>query len=70
MGVGHCILDPGEGVGLIDLEVTGHIGIDLGMLEGHCLAGTAHSKIGQAVALGNNLQSLEEICAGHCVSSK
>ena len=70
MGVGHCIPDPGERVGLIGLEVPGHIGIDPGIPEDYCLAGTAHSKVGQAVALGNNLQSLEEICAGHCVSLK
>ena len=70
IGVGHCILDPGEGVGLIGLEVPGHIGIDPGMPEDYCLAGTAHGKVGQAVVLGNNLQPLEEVCAGHCVSLK
>ena len=70
MGVGHCILDPGERVGLIGLEVPGHIGIDPGIPEDYCLAGTAHGKVGQAVVLGNNLQPLEEVCAGHCVSLK
>ena len=70
MGVGHCILDPGEGVGLIGLEVPGHIGIDPGMPEDYCLAGTAHRKVGQAVPLGNDFQSLKEIGAGHCVSLK
>ena len=70
MGVGHCILDPGERVGLIGLEVPGHIGIDPGMPEDYCLAGTAHGKVGQAVPLGNDFQSLKEIGAGHCVSLK
>ena len=40
------------------------------MAEGYCLAGTAHRKVGQAVPLGNDFQSLKEIGAGHCVSLK
>ena len=40
------------------------------MPEDYCLAGTAYGKVGQAVVLGNNLQPLEEVCAGHCVSLK
>lgn len=66
----HRILYASKGVGLVCLKISRHIGVHFGVAEGYCLAGTAHRKVGQAVPLGNDFQSLKEIGAGHCVSLK